>query len=94
MQKATQGLYKRLKKSIIDVDETERKILTGGYVDKDKLERATVKAGFAKSSRITPSGHEIMHNEYTQMDFQSNILNGNLTQAVVSSSTSYGTTRN
>ena len=43
MQKATEGLYKRLKKAIVDVDETERKILTGGKVDKDKVERATIK---------------------------------------------------
>ena len=43
MQKATEGLYKRLKKAIVDVDETERKILTGGKVDKSKVEKAVTR---------------------------------------------------
>ena len=72
MQKATEGLYKRLKKAYVDVDETERKILTGGAVDKDKVERATIKT--------VRNGHG-KHNTYTQMELQSNILNGNLTLA-------------
>ena len=72
MQKATEGLYKRLKKAYVDVDETERKILTGGEVDKDKVERATIKT--------VRNGHG-KHNTYTQMELQSNILNGNLTLA-------------
>lgn len=77
MQKATEGLYKRLKKAIVDVDEIERKMLTGGKVEKGKLERATIKTGFSK----TPGGR-VKHNTYTQMELQSNILNGNLTFAV------------
>ena len=77
MQKATEGLYKRLKKNLVDVDETERKILTGGKVDSQKVERDTIKGfnGFGKSRHVK-------HNTYTQMELQSNILNGNLTQAL------------
>ena len=36
--KPTEGLYRRLKKEFIDVDELVRKNLTGGKVDRDKLE--------------------------------------------------------
>ena len=35
---ATEGLYKRLKKEFIDVDENARKKLTGGKLEDDKLE--------------------------------------------------------
>ena len=35
---ATEGLYKRLKKEFIDVDEAARKKLTGGKHDNEKLE--------------------------------------------------------
>ena len=35
---ATEGLYKRLKKEFIDVDEAARKKLTGGKHDSDLLE--------------------------------------------------------
>ncbi len=41
--KATEGLYKRLKKELIDVDEIARKKLTGGKIDARKLDIETKK---------------------------------------------------
>lgn len=64
--KATNGLYKRLKKEVIDLDETARKVLTGGKVDTVKIENRRKKLDEDHMQRFGMP-RTVRHNTYTEM---------------------------
>ena len=64
--KATEGLYKRLKKEHVDVDEVARKKLTGGRIDARKLDIETKKLETIQMRKLDGS-RTVKNNAYTSM---------------------------
>ena len=57
------------------MDETARKVLTGGAIEKDKINRMTSRNDLTKPRHIK-------HNTYTEMNLANNILSGSLALAL------------